>query len=155
MTPRMTSRPTVPDDPIQMGAAQRSGGVDVESAAHDLRQRLQLDIVESFVAATERGDAAGAMALCTDDFFYKTHRATTDGLAAAEERLHTKTPAPSKVTTELHEESCTLEEESCTLVRDIVVKPIPFVTVAVRQQFEVRSVDGGDVRLCRAEYIKQ
>jgi len=54
------------------------------------------------------------------------------------------------VTNPLHEESPTL------LVREIVVKPVPFITVAVRQEFELRDcgVDGG-LRLCRAEYIKQ
>jgi len=52
------------------------------------------------------------------------------------------------VTTPLHEESPTL------LVREIVVKPVPFITVAVRQEFVLREVDGG-LRLCRAEYIKQ
>ena len=55
-------------------------------------------LVESFVAATERGDAAAALALMTDDFLYKTHSATTESRAAAEERLHTKCPAPAKVT---------------------------------------------------------
>ena len=40
------------------------------------------------------------------------------------------------------------------LVREIVVKPVPFITVAVRQEFELREVDGG-LRLCRAEYTKQ
>ena len=137
---------------LTMCAAQRSG-IDVE------RNRLHRDVVESFVAATERGDAAAAMALCTDDFYYKTHRATTDSLAAAEERLHTKTPAPSKVTEELHEDSCTvteeLHEDACTLIREIVVKPIPFVTVTVEQQFEVRNTVDGGAKLCRAEYIKQ
>ena len=57
-------------------------------------------------------------------------------------------PNPSQVTTALHEESPTV------LVREIVVKPVPFITVAVRQEFELREVDGG-LRLCRAEYIKQ
>ena len=54
------------------------------------------------------------------------------------------------MTTPLHEESPTL------LVREIVVKPVPFITVAVRQEFALRDceVDGG-LRLCRAEYIKQ
>ena len=56
-------------------------------------------LIESFVAATERGDAAAALKLITDDFLYKTHSATTESLAAAEERLHTKCPAPAKVTT--------------------------------------------------------
>ena len=143
---------------LTMCAAQRAG-IDVESAAQDVRNRLHRDVVESFVAATERGDAAAAMALCTDDFYYKTHRATTDSLAAAEERLHTKTPAPSKVTEELHEDSCTvteeLHEDACTLIREIVVKPIPFVTVTVEQQFEVRNTVDGGAKLCRAEYIKQ
>ena len=55
-------------------------------------------LVESFVAATERGDAAAALALVTDDFLYKTHSATTESRAAAEKRLHTKCPAPAKVT---------------------------------------------------------
>ena len=58
-------------------------------------------LVQSFVAATERGDAAAALKLITDDFLYKTHSATTESLAAAEERLHTKCPAPAKVTTAL------------------------------------------------------
>jgi hypothetical protein len=52
------------------------------------------------------------------------------------------------VTTPLHEESPTV------LVREIVVKPVPFVTVAVRQEFELREADGG-LRLCRVEYTKQ
>ena len=107
-----------------------------------------LELVESFLAATERGDAKSAMAACTDDFLYKTHRATTESLAAAEERLHTKVPAPNKVTKELDEES------EGIFVREIVVKPVPFVTVTVRQEFEVRNLEGGSVRLCRAEYIK-
>eukprot|EP00964_Phaeocystis_antarctica_P116081 scaffold80056_cov63-Phaeocystis_antarctica.AAC.1 len=55
-------------------------------------------LVQSFVAATERGDAAAALKLVTDDFLYKTYRATTDSLAAAEARLQTKFPAPTKVT---------------------------------------------------------
>ena len=58
-------------------------------------------LVESFVAATERGDAAAALKLITDDFLYKTHSATTESLAAAEERLHTRCPAPAKVATAL------------------------------------------------------
>jgi hypothetical protein len=118
-------------------------------------------LVNSFVEATERGDAAAAMELCTDDLLYKTHSATTESLLAAQERLHTKVPKPSKVTKGLREEGCTVHDEdassfeSCVLVRDIVVKPIPFVTVSVRQEFEVRDHDDGGVRLCRAEYIKQ
>ena len=54
-------------------------------------------LVQSFVAATERGDAAAALKLVTDDFLYKTYRATTDSLAAAEARLQTKFPAPTMV----------------------------------------------------------
>ena len=53
------------------------------------------------------------------------------------------------MTTPLHEESPTL------LVREIVVKPVPFVTVQVRQEFEVRGVDGANAKICRAEFIKQ
>ena len=74
------------------------------------------------------------------------------GRAAAEDRLHTKVPAPAKVTQELNEESAGI------FVREIVVKPVPFVTVAVRQQFEVRPVKEGERivwRVCRAEFIKQ
>ena len=123
--------------------------VDVESAARDLRKGLGLELVQSFLKATERGDAAAAMELCTDDFLYKTHRATTDSLVAAEERLHTKVPPPTKVTHELNEERPGL------FVRTIVVKPVPFVKVAVRQEFELRGSEGGGMRLCRAEYIKQ
>ena len=119
------------------------------SAARDVRNLLSLELVQSFVASTERGDAAAAMALCTEDFVYKTHRATTESLAAAEERLHTKVPAPAKVTKALHEET------SSVFVRDIVVKPVPFITVAVRQEFEVRQQSDGVVKLCRAEFIKQ
>ena len=120
--------------------------------APSTKEALYLDVVSDFVAATERGDAAAAMELCTEDFFYKTHRATTESLAAAEERLHTKVPAPTKIKVALHEESCKVEveEESCVLVRDIVVKPVPFITVNVRQEFEVR-----DGRISRAEFIKQ
>ena len=51
------------------------------------------------------------------------------------------------MTTALYEVSPTV------LVREIVVKPVPFVTVTLRQEFEVRKVDGG-LRLCRVEYIK-
>ena len=131
-------------------AHQRATGeVKVDSAAQAARKHLAIDIVQSFVAATERGDAAAAMELCTDDFFYKTHRATTDSLAAAADRLRTKTPAPSAVTEELHEEGVDM------FVREIVVKPVPFVTVGVRQEFEVRRHDDGSMKLCRAEYIKQ
>ena len=54
-------------------------------------------LVQSFVAATERGDAAAALKLVTDDFLCKTYRATTDSLAAAEARLQTKFPFPTKV----------------------------------------------------------
>ena len=54
-------------------------------------------LVQSFVAATERGDAAAALKLVTDDFLYKTYRATTDSLAAAEARLQKKFPAPTMV----------------------------------------------------------
>jgi len=39
-------------------------------------------------------------------------------------------------------------------VRNIIVKPVPFVTVSIRQEFEVRSLHGG-LKLCRAEFIKQ
>lgn len=108
-----------------------------------------LQVVRAFVSATERGDASTAKDLCTEDFFYKTHSATTDSLAAAEERLHTKVPSPSKVTQELH------EERPGTFVREILVKPIPFVNVAVRQEFEMRQIGNNEVRLCRAEYIKK
>ena len=41
------------------------------------------------------------------------------------------------------------EESDGIFVREIVVKPIPFVTVTVRQEFEIRATDDG-VRLCRA-----
>jgi len=51
------------------------------------------------------------------------------------------------VTTALHEVSPTV------LVREIVLKPVPFVTVTLRQEFEVRKVGGG-LRLCRVEYSK-
>lgn len=120
--------------------------VDVDGAATQVKRRL---LIESFVEATERGDAAAAMKCCTEDFLYKTHRATTDSLAAAEDRLRTKVPAPAKVTQELTEAGPDI------FVREIVVKPVPFVTVAVRQEFEVRATSDGGVRLCRAEYIKK
>lgn len=129
-------------------AAEPSDSSAVAVAAAAIATVTPAQLVESFVAATERGDAAAALKLITDDFLYKTHSATTESLAAAEERLHTKCPAPAKVTTALYEESPTV------LVREIVVKPVPFITVAVRQEFELREVDGG-LRLCRAEYIKQ
>ena len=144
-------RPAVARKPsLQMCASQQrvSPGLNVEDVACDVRKQLHLELVKSFLAATERGDAKSAMAACTDDFLYKTHRATTESLAAAEERLHTKVPAPNKVTKELDEES------EGIFVREIVVKPVPFVTVTVRQEFEVRNLEGGAVRLCRAEYIK-
>ena len=70
--------------------------LDSSATAADAITPTQL--VQSFVAATERGDAAAALKLITDDFLYKTHSATTESLAAAEERLHTKCPAPAKVT---------------------------------------------------------
>ena len=127
-------------------AAEASDSSAVTEAAVTAVTPAQL--IQSFVAATERGDAAAASKLCTDDFLYKTHSATTVSLAAAEERLHTKCPAPAKVTKALHVVSPTV------LVREIVVKPVPFITVAVRQEFEVRDTDGA-MRLCRAEYIKQ
>ncbi|KOO22782.1 hypothetical protein Ctob_001371 [Chrysochromulina tobinii] len=75
------------------------------------------EVVQSFVAATEKGDAVAAAKLCTEDFLYKTHSATTESLAAAQDRLKTKVPVPSKVTSELH------EENDGTFVREIVVKP--------------------------------
>ena len=71
------------------------------SAAAAVATVTPAQLVESFVAATERGDAAAALKLITDDFLYKTHSATTESLAAAEERLHTKCPAPAKVATAL------------------------------------------------------
>ena len=74
---------------------------------------------------------------------------TTTSLAAAEDRLRTKVPAPAKVTQELTEAGPDI------FVREIVVKPVPFVSVAVRQEFEVRATSDGGVRLCRAEYIKK
>ena len=120
-----------------------------ESAAAAVTAITPAQLVQSFVAATERGDAAAATKLCTEDFLYKTHSTTTESLAAAGERLHTKCPVPAKVTKELH------EERPGVLVREIVAKPVPFITVAVRQEFEVRGTGDGDVLLCRAEYIKQ
>ena len=67
-------------------------------------------LVQSFVAATERGDAAAALKLVTDDFLFKTYRATTDSLAAAEARLQKKFPAPTKVSdlASSHQRLCTL-----------------------------------------------
>ena len=121
--------------------------LDIESAADALRE-LKAKKVQSFIQATERGDAMAAKLLCTDDFLYKTHSATTDSLAAADERFHTKVPAPAKVVQELHEAGTGI------FVREIVVKPVPFITVGVRQEFELRG-SGDDVRLCRAEYIKR
>ena len=59
-----------------------AAGVDVSSAARE--------IIEHFLAATERGDAAAATEVCSEDLLYKTHRSTTESLAAAQERLHTK-----------------------------------------------------------------
>lgn len=138
---------TARKSPAMCAVKRTAAGVDIEHAADDVRKHLSLELVQSFVAATEAGDAAAAMTLCTDDFYYATHRATTETLAAAEERLHTKTPAPSKVTEELH------EKQPGLFVRQIVVKPIPFITVAVRQEFEIVDRDGG-VKLRRAEYIK-
>ena len=135
----------------QMSAAQRAEvGVDISDAAKHLRKMQATELVRSFVAATEKGDAAAATDLCAEDLFFKTHRATTDNLAAAAERFKTRMPAPAKVTKEFHEAS------PGVIVREIVVKPVPFVTVAVRQEFEVRGIDdGGDIKLCRAEFIKQ
>lgn len=118
------------------------------------------ELVRSFVAATERGDAAAAMKLCTDDLVYKTHSATTDSLSAAKERLHTKVPAPKKVKKDFYEEGCVIvreveDQENCVLVREIEAKPIPIVTVSIRQEFEVRGNEKDGWRLSRAEYIKQ
>ena len=107
------------------------------------------EVVKSFVAATEKGDAAAASLLCTEDFLYKTHTATTESLAAAQDRLKTKVPVPSKVTSELHEENVG------TFVREIVVRPVPFITVAVRQEFDVECPAVDECQLSRAEFIKQ
>ena len=78
-------------------AAEPSDSSAVAVAAAAIATVTPAQLVESFVAATERGDAAAALKLITDDFLYKTHSATTESLAAAEERLHTKCPAPAKV----------------------------------------------------------
>lgn len=118
-----------------------AAGVDVSSAARE--------IIEHFLAATERGDAAAATEVCSEDLLYKTHRSTTESLAAAQERLHTKVPSPDKVTVELHEES------KGQFVREIIVKPVPFVKVAVRQEFDVVCPSDDECRLSRAEFIKQ
>ena len=123
----------------QMCAAQKTS-VDVAAAA----SALQLELVESFLLATERGDAVTLMTMCTDDFLYKTHRATTTTLADAEERFHTKVPPPTKVTTPLGAGA-----EPDTFERVINVKPVPFVNVNVHQLFTVRGN-----KLARAEYIK-
>ena len=41
-------------------------------------------------------------------------------------------------------------------MREIVVKPVPFITDAIRQEFEVRATsDGPRLSLSRAEYIKK
>ena len=69
--------------------------LDSSATAADAITPTQL--VQSFVAATERGDAVAALKLVTDDFLFKTYRATTDSLAAAEARLQTKFPFPTKV----------------------------------------------------------
>eukprot|EP00966_Prymnesium_polylepis_P041464 962443-Prymnesium_polylepis.2 len=108
------------------------------------------DVVDSFLSATESGDAEAAKAVCADDLLYKTHSATTESLAAAEKRLKTKVPKPKTVKQELHEESPGI------FVREIVVKPVPFVTVGVRQEFEVRCSEPPDeeCELSRAEYTK-
>ena len=84
------------------------------------------------------------MTMCTDDFLYKTHRATTTTLADAEPRFHDKVPAPTKVTTPLG-----AGVEPNTFERVINVKPVPFVNVNVHQLFTVRGN-----KLARAEYIK-
>ena len=84
----------------------------------------------------------------TDDFLYKTHSATTESLAAAEKRLHTKVPKAKTISQELHEESPGI------FVREIIVKPVPFVTVGVRQEFELRCDEAEECELSRAEYIK-
>ena len=108
------------------------------------------DVVDSFLSATERGDAEAAKAVCAKDLLYKTHSAVTESLAEAEKRLKTKVPAPKTVKQELHEES------PGVFVREIVVKPVPFVTVGVRQEFEVRCTEPPDeeCELSRAEYTK-
>ena len=115
-------------------------GVDVAAAA----SALQLELVESFLLATERGDAETLMTMCTDDFSYITHRETTTTLADAEKRFHTKVPPPTKVTTPLGAGA-----EPDTFERVINVKPVPFVNVNVHQLFTVRGN-----KLARAEYIK-
>ena len=60
-------------------------------------------------------------------------------------KYHAVTPRSSQ----LHMES------PGTFVREIVVKPVPFITVAVRQEFDTRTTADGGEKLCRAEYIKQ
>ena len=92
-------RPGIRSPALQMCAsevAEVGVEVGVEAAARDVRNLLRLELVRSFVAATERGDAATLMQLCTDDFLYKTHRATTSSLLAAKDRFATRLPAPSK-----------------------------------------------------------
>lgn len=126
---------------LPIGAKHAS--IHVGGAASEVRKAL----VENFLQATERGDAVAAMEVCADDFVYKTHSATTESLAAAARRLKTKVPAPKTVNQELH------EERPGIFVREIVVKPVPFVTVGVRQEFELRCTDD-DCELSRAEYTK-
>ena len=115
-----------------------------------VRMNAASDVVDTFLAATERGDAEAAKAVCAEDLLYKTHSATTESLAAAEKRLKTKVPKPKNVKEELHEES------PGVFVREIVVKPVPFVTVGVRQEFEVRCTEPPEeeCELSRAEYTK-
>lgn len=140
------STPSVRKIAHQMCTTKSSHAVNVEGAALSIKG---IKLIESFLAATEKGDAAAAVKICTPDFIYKTHRATTHSLAAAEERFHTKVPAPAKITKDLHEESPN------TFVREIVVKPIPIVTVSVKQVFELQTSSDGALRISRAEYIKQ
>lgn len=122
-------------------ALRRYANVQMNSAS---------DVVDSFLSATECGDAEAAKAVCAEDLLYKTHRATTESLAAAEKRLKTKVPKPNTVNQELHEES------PGVFVREITVKPVPFVTVGVKQEFEVRCTEPPEeeCELVRAEYTK-
>ena len=100
-----------PGEPLEYTQKPRStttAGKALDSAAAPFSKAAKLrggaaavtptQLVQSFVAATERGDAAAALKLVTDDFLFKTYRATTDSLAAAEARLQKKFPAPTKVT---------------------------------------------------------
>jgi len=128
------------------GSSSPADAADTKSSSRDASSVFSSDeaIIERFLEARARGDAKGAIALCHPDFTFTSPRSTYR-LGDAHEAFAKAFP-PIKVRQKLSRKGSLWTQHAS-------FSPVAFVTVRVRQTFELKR-HNGRMKIVRVEHAK-